>query len=50
MADDPMAQAKYGADVKSDPVNDHDLSWLIIPFVVFCLCIPAMLPSFQAGH
>lgn len=27
-----------------------DLSWLIIPFVVFCLCIPAMLPTFQSGH
>jgi hypothetical protein len=50
MAEDPNAQAKYGADVKSDPVNDRDWSWLIIPFVVFCLCIPAMLPSFQASH
>jgi hypothetical protein len=27
-----------------------DLSWLVIPFIVFCLCIPAMLPTFQSGH
>ena len=27
-----------------------DLSWLVVPFVVFCLCIPAMLPSFPSGH
>ena len=38
----------------TDHTTDHpvaekktDLSWLVIPFVVFCLCIPAMLPSFH---
>jgi hypothetical protein len=47
MADDPKATEKYGPDVLSDPVNDHDWSWLIIPFVVLCLCIPAFLPTFH---
>jgi hypothetical protein len=24
-----------------------DLSWLIVPFVVICLCVPAFLPVFH---
>lgn len=46
MVDDPKAPEKYGPDVLSDPI-DHDWSWLVIPFVVICLCIPAFLPTFH---
>jgi hypothetical protein len=27
--------------------NKADFSWLVIPFVVLCLCIPAFLPTFH---
>ena len=35
----------YGQDVHSNPVNDHDWSWLILPALVFLLCVPALLPT-----